>query len=302
MPIRQPWPTHPPGFTVPRPAKGCCTASSAGNGLLLRRWTGPRDVESRVIAEVDLERAKRDRSRPARPAAAVALLGVAAVGSGSQRRLEFVKLPALSHQDSMRGGRDVVLSRPQGKCARNSRGIKDMRAEPVFHERTGSPINSRPFRPNSSLVRSDQRSGQTQGSRRPFVRRATAWGGSQHTPRCRCATWLESSLPPRPLALPAAAGMLAGPTREWDTRNRWPQMGYGFSRTRPHDSSSPRDLSRSDHCFAPRMQKKCPQPTESNCVTRRHSNTKLSGYLDGADCHYFVTTAGSKPVKSSAIG
>lgn len=64
-----------------------------------------------MIAEVDLERAKRDRSRPARPAAAVALLGVAAVGSGSQRRLEFVKLPALSHQDSVRGGRDVVLSR-----------------------------------------------------------------------------------------------------------------------------------------------------------------------------------------------
>src|ERR1022692_4309934 len=90
MPIRQPWPTHPPGFTVPRPAKGCCTASSAGNGLLLRRWTGPRDVESRVIAEVDLERAKRDR-------------------------------------------RDVVLSRPQGKCTGNSRGIKDMRAEPIFH-------------------------------------------------------------------------------------------------------------------------------------------------------------------------
>lgn len=178
------------------------------------------------------------------------------------------------------------------RCARNR----------FFTERTGSPINSRPFRPNSSLVRSDQRSGQTQGSRRPFVRRATAWGGSQYTPRSRCATWLESSLPPRPLALPAAAGMLAGPTREWDTRNRWPQMDYGFSRTRHHDSSSPRDLSRSDHCFAPRMQKKCPQPTESNCVTRRHSDTKISGYIDGADCHYFVTTAGSKPVKSSAIG
>ena len=86
-----------------------------------------------MIAEVNLERAKRDRSRPARPAAAVALLGVTAVGSGSQRRLEFVKLPALSHQDSVRGGRDVVLSRPQGKCTGNSRGIKDMRAEPVFH-------------------------------------------------------------------------------------------------------------------------------------------------------------------------
>src|ERR1039457_6356746 len=125
-------------------------------------------------------------------------------------------------------------------CARNR----------FFTERTGSPINSRPFRPNSSLVRSDQRSGQTQGSRRPFVRRATAWGGSPHTPRSRCATWLESSLPPRPLALPAAAGMLAGPTREWDTRNRWPQMDYGFSRTRHHDSSSPRDLIRSDHCCA----------------------------------------------------
>jgi hypothetical protein len=137
-------------------------------------------------------------------------------------------------------------------CARNR----------FFTERTGSPINSRPFRPNSSLVRSDQRSGQTQGSRRPFVRRATAWGGSQHTPRSRCATWLESSLPPRPLALPAAAGMLAGPAREWDTRNRWPQMDYGFSRTRHHDSSSPHDLSRSDHYFAPRMQEKCSQPTE----------------------------------------
>src|ERR1022692_2287847 len=291
MPIRQPWPTHPPGFTVPRPAKGCCTASSAGNGLLLRRWTGPRDVESRVIAEVDLERAKRDRSRPARPAAAVALLGVAAVGSGSQRRLEFVKLPALSHQDSVRGGRDVVLSRPQGKCTGNSRGIKDMRAEPVFHGAHRKSNKFKAFR--SELVSREVGSKERANAGGPGGR---SCGALLHgvarsilrVPGAPLGLRLPCRRAPWHCRLPQACGRVRLVSGTHGTV--WPQMDYGFSRTRHHDSSSPRDLSRSDHCFAPRMQKKCPQPTESNCVTRRHSDTKISGYIDGADwslfCHY----------------
>jgi hypothetical protein len=49
------------------------------------------------------------------------------------------------------------------------------------------------------------------------------------------------------------------------------------------------------------MQKKPLYAADKKLFVRRPSNTQLSRYRSGLNCHYFVTTAGSKWVKSDGI-